>query len=717
MLDLAEQMLEQGKAQQALALLIEHTANYPRGVYGWFLLGACHHQLQQFPEALQAFERVLSIEPRHIQTRLAKGVILSSMGRPQEALQVLRKALHLAPNDAQLFLNLAILQEQCGDLHGALKRYEQALRHHPNLAPALLNRGALLLRMMRLQDALANNRKLVALQSEWEHAHFNLGETLLALGDWHAALGAYERALTLNPQAAKAHFGRALALAMLQRFDESQRAYDQARQDDPAAIAHSLQLAARLTGAELCEFTPRTLYLLREAANLEKCDWQHWSKLVDDFAALISNPSADRSELSDPALLFRTFAMPMPGTITLQLASRCAMRLAEKIAHFPAFSHAQNASGKIRVGYVSPDFRNHPIARLTRRLYALHDRNRFEVFGYSLHPADGSPLRCNIEQGCDIFRELSGLDVRTAAEIIHRDNIDILIDLAGYTTHARPEIFAMRPAPLQASYLGFPHTTGAACMDYFIADDTIIPANNQSNFSEKIACLPDSYFLFDNRQAIAETVQMRADHGLPEHGFVYCCFNNNNKITPHDFDNWMNILQLVPDSVLWLQTTTHAVMTNLRRETEARGIPLERLVFATAMPNDQHLARYRLADIFLDTRYCNAHTTAAEALWAGLPVLTCPGETMASRVAASLLSAVGLHEMITLTPQQYEDKAVQLATHPDELARIRTLLQRNRLTTPLFNTERQVKNIEAVYQHIWQRYQAGLPPETFLITA
>ncbi len=715
MLDLAVQWLEQGKAEQTLPLLAKHCSHNPSDVSGWYLLGACQHQLKLLPDALQSLERALSIEPRHIQSRLAKGVVLNELGRPQEALQVFRKALHLAPTDAQLLLNTGLLLEQGGDLRAALERYDQALKHHPGFIAALLNRGALLLRLQRLEEALDNNRKLAQLQPEWEHAHFNLGETLLTLSQWEEALAAYDRTLAINPQAAKAHFGKGLALAMLQRFDASQQALDMAQNIDPTTYMQSLQQAAALTAGELREFTPRTIYLLREAARLENCDWQNWGKLASDFAALIAAPPQAANEMSEPALLFRTFALPLPAAARMQLATRIAQRITENIAHSAPFTRSARATGKIRIGYVSPDFRNHPTARLTRRLYALHDRSQFEVYGYSLHPGDGSDLRRDVEQGCDVFRELSDLENRTAAEIIQRDDIDILIDLAGYTTHARPEIFVMRPALLQASYLGFPHSTGADYMDYFIGDDTIIPAEHQRYFSEHIAYLPDSYFLFDNQQAIADATQTRAAHGLPENSFVFCCFNNNNKITPHDFDVWMNILKRVPHSVLWLLASTPAVTANLRREAEARGVSGERLVFAAFLPNDLHLARYRLADLFLDTRYCNAHTTAAEALWAGLPVLSCPEEAMASRVAASLLSAIGLEELICSTPQQYEERAIELATQAHELARIKALLAQNRLSHPLFNTERQVQKLEAAYLAMWQRHLNKLPPETLHI--
>lgn len=364
---------------------------------------------------------------------------------------------------------------------------------------------------------------------------------------------------------------------------------------------------------------------------------------------------------------------------------------------------------------MSPDFRIHPIATVTRRLYALHDRERFEVYGYSLRPGDGSDIRRDIENGCDFFRELSGLDDRAAAEIIHRDGIDILIDLAGYTRFSRPEIFAMRPASLQASYLGFLHTTGGDFIDYFMADPVVVPAASGRFFTEKIAYLP-SYFLFDNQQEISPQKLTREELGLPAQGFVFCCHNSNFKITPVDFDIWMRLLKRVAGSVLWLYKSSEAVAANLRKEAEARGVNPDRLVFATLAPNPVYLARYRLADMFLDTAFYNAQTTAAEALWMGVPVLTCPGETMSSRVASGLLTALGLKEMIAGSPQEYEERAYHLATHPDELKEVREKLARNRLSATLFDTERQVRNLEAAYQMMWQRHEAGLAPESFQIT-
>ena len=600
-------------------------------------------------------------------------------------------------------------------LRSALERYDLALKHHPEFASALLNRGVLLIRLGRLEEALSNNKRLADLYPEWEHAQFNLGEVLLTLGRWEEALAAYERAVAINPRSAKSHFAAGLALSMLKRFDQARQEFLTTQPIDPAVFEQCIRDAAALTGGELLrEFTPEVIYLLKEASRLDSCDWGNWDGLVPTLNILINSSLGQPEEIAEPALVFRACALPVSSVLpALALAKSVAARIAAKMSRFfPPFAHDKKHTGKLRIGYVSPDFRIHPIATVTRRLYALHDRNKFEVYGYSLHPGDGSNVRRDIEKGCDFFRELSGLDDRAAAETIHRDGIDILIDLAGYTRFSRPEIFAMRPAPLQVSYLGFLHTMGADFIDYCMADPIVVPATTARFFTEKIAYLPN-YFLFDNQQEISEQELTREELGLPAQGFVFCCHNTNYKITPRDFDIWMRLLKRVPGSVLWLYKSSEAVAANLRKEAEARDVNPDRLVFATFAPNPLYLARYRMADLFLDTAFYNAQTTAAEALWAGLPVLTCTGETMASRVATGLLRAIGLEELITGNAQEYEERAYHLATHADELNQVREKLARNRLSTMLFDTEQQVRNLEAAYQAMWQRYETGLAPESF----
>ncbi|MFZ2160768.1 MAG: tetratricopeptide repeat protein [Sideroxyarcus sp.] len=715
MLNLAVQLLEQGKVQQALSLLVEKCEKSPRDAQAWFLLGACNHQADKPEDALRALERAISIEPRHIQARCAKGAVLFDLGRHQEALYVYRKALHLAPTDAQMLLNMGVVLEQMGDLHAALERYELALKHHPEFAAALLNRGALLIRLGRLDEALSNNKRLVELRPEWEHAQFNLGEVLMALSSWEEALSAYERVLAITPRFAKAHFAAGLALSMLKCFDQAQREFLTTQKIDPAIFDQSISNAAALAEGELRHFMPEVIYLIKEATRLDSCDWRSWDRFVTDFDFLINSSFGKSEGIAEPALVFRACALPASGMVSLALAKSVAARITENVAPLVPFVHDKKHTGKLRIGYVSPDFRIHPIATTTHRLFALHDRARFEIYGYSLRPGDGSSVRYDIEQGCDIFRELSGLDDRVAAEIIHCDDIDVLVDLAGYTRFCRPEIFAQRPAPLQVSYIGMLHTTGANFIDYFLADPVVVPATTTRFFAEKIAYLPNSYFMFDNEQEVSAQKLSREELGLPAQGFIFCCHNSNYKITPVDFDIWMRLLSRVEGSVLWLYKGSEAVVSNLRKEAEARGVDPDRLVFAPRVTNPAYLARYRMADLFLDTAFYNAQTTAAEALWAGLPVLTCAGETMASRVASGLLTAAGLEELITGSPQEYEERAYHLATHADELRQIREKLAANRLSMSIFDTERQVRNLEAAYQSMWQRYQTGQAPETFQV--
>lgn len=713
----AEACLRQSRPEAALALLNECCKEPQCSAHAWFLLGVACHRTGQLDEALSAFEQAILADPRSLPARSARGAVLIDLGRFREALQVCRKALHLAPNDPQLLLNLAVACEQAGELAAALERYEQLLRVQPDFATGLLNRGALLLAMGRMDDALTNNQRLVELHPEWDSAQHNLGESLLALTRWAEALAAYDRALAITPAFARALFSKGLALAMLHRFDEAQQAFDQAKASDSQAYAACLRQAASQTGSEAREFPPQVIYLLKQAISQESCDWAGRDEFVADFDQLIRSSLGQAGEIRERALLFRSLALPISAEMRLALAKSVSTHLADSVraVHPTPFIHRRKEGGRLKVGYVSPNFRTHPNAIVTRSMYGLHDRAAFEVYGYSLRPGDGSELRRDIERGCDHFRELSGCSDIVAAETINADGVDVLIDLAGYTTFSRTEIFALRPAPLQVAFHGFPHSMGASFIQYYIADAVAVPEGSQSLFTESLVYMPDSYYMFNDRQTPPGGRLSRAEAGLPEAAFVFCCFNNHYKIEPAVFDIWMNLLKRLPGSVLWLYQSAPAVVKNLRREAETRGVAANRLVFAEHVPNEIHLSRYRLADLFLDTFIYNAHTTAIEALWAGLPVLTCPGRVMPSRVAASLLTAVGLDEMIAGSPRQYEEMAYALATRRDELERIRARLAGNRPSAPLFDTERQVRNLEQAYQTMWRRHQAGLPPASFRV--
>jgi predicted O-linked N-acetylglucosamine transferase (SPINDLY family) len=407
--------------------------------------------------------------------------------------------------------------------------------------------------------------------------------------------------------------------------------------------------------------------------------------------------------------------LPLPNELRLAIARREAERLVEAVAGLnvaiaPVSSPRSKEKARLKIGYVSADFREHPTAHLMRGLFRYHDRDRFEIHGYALRGDDGSAYYQQIRDDCDRFVDLSEVDNAAAARQIQADGVDILVDLMTYTNFARPEIFALRPAPMQVSWLGFPGSSGSDYLDYLLVDPVVLPPEQAAFCVEQPAFLPECYQVNDRWQEIAETGVRRADQGLPETGFVFCCFNQIQKLEPVMFEVWMRILRRVAGSVLWLYSESEEARGRLRATANARGIAGERLIFADRLPKTRHLERHRLADLFLDTRLYNAHTTASDALWAGVPVLTCPGETFPARVAASLLQAVGLPELITDTLEEYEERAVRLAMQPGELAELYAKLADNRLRTPLFDTERFARHLERAYEMMWERHARGLPP-------
>jgi predicted O-linked N-acetylglucosamine transferase (SPINDLY family) len=383
--------------------------------------------------------------------------------------------------------------------------------------------------------------------------------------------------------------------------------------------------------------------------------------------------------------------------------------------------HAYNASlgqidkqprhSKIRLGYYSADFHNHATAYLMAELFERHDKEKFELIAFSFGPETKDEMQVRVSQAFDHFINVASLSDIEVALLSRELGVDIAIDLKGVTQDARLGIFSFRAAPVQVSYLGYPGTLGADYIDYLIADKTLIPLQSQQYYSEKIVYLPNSYQVNDRQRVIAPTQFTKQELGLPQDAFVFCCFNNNFKITPDVFDSWVGILKAVDESVLWLFQDNPTAAMNLQKEAALRGLDPARLVFATRMDLPEHLARHKAADLFLDTLPYNAHTTASDALWAGLPVLTCMGESFASRVAASLLNAIGLPELVTETRADYEALAIKLAKNPAQLKEIKEKLGRNRLTTPLFDTALFTKNIEAAYSQMFERYQADLPPD------
>ena len=621
---------------------------------------------------------------------------------------------------------------QSGALEEALQRYTALIEHRPDLAESHYKLGNAYNRLGRWSEALASYGRAVALDPQYANAFCNRGTVLERLEHWGEALTSYDRALALNPGDAFACYNRAGVLRELKRFDEAIAGYDQAielnsgyveayvnrghlllklsRQTQAAAsYAKAIELAPYPTQPDpatgVAAVRPEQRYLLglKRQTLMQSCDWQGMDTDLEQIALGLRNQL--------PVTLPLAALVMLPDPALHRAAAESWIR--EEAPPDPALGAipARPRSPKIRVGYFSADFRTHPVAYLTAGLFEHHDRSRFELTAFSFGPGTDDPMRARMSKAFDRFLDVSDRTDVEVATLARELEIDIAVNLNGITEFSRSRVFALRAAPLQINYLGYPGTMGAPFMDYLIADGVVVPRAQQRHYGEGILYLPGSFMPFDSSYPIAARQFTRRELGLPDTAFVYCCFNNSFKLTPDIFGAWMRILTRHPNSVLWLSHTNVTAVGNLRKEASQRGVDERRLIFAERLDSlPEHLARLRSADLFLDTFPYNAHATALDALWAGVPVLTYAGESFASRVAASLMSAVGLPQLITGSLSEYEDLAVALAADPERLGQLRAVLAQNRSTTSLFDTARYVKNLEAAYEAIYERYLSGAPP-------
>lgn len=679
---------QQGRLAQAEALYLRILQAEPGHFDARHLLGVIRHQQGRNAEALELVGAALAANPDSARALSNHGLILYTLRRFEEALASFEQAVALAPDFPDAHNNRGNALQRLKRNDEALECFERALALAPGYVEAHNNRGNALQGLRRFEEALASYRRALALRPAYPDALFNRGSALKELGRHAEALASYDQALALRPDHAESWFARGDALNDLKRHDEAIASYGKAialRPDHPYAFSG-----------------------LAEAA-LSICDWTRTTELAHRLEALV----AGRKAIVNPFTLLRLSDKPA-------LHLQCARAfIADKIGTppLPLWAGERWAHDRIRIAYLSADFCRHAIAHLVAELIERHDRARFEVVGVSLGRDDGSEIRQRLADAFDSFHDVRGQDSRDIARMLRAREADIAVDLGGYTQGSRPEILAPRPAPIQASYLGYPGTMGADFIDYIIADHVVIPPDQGGCYGEKIVRLPHSYQCNDSKRAIAEATPSRQAAGLPEHGLVFCCFNNNSKITPPLFDVWMRLLRAVPGSILWLLQESAGAERNLRREAQARGVDPARLVFAGRLPLAEHLARHRLADLFLDTLPYNAHTTASDALWAGLPVVTCQGTAFAARVASSLLKAVGLPELVTHGLADYEALALRLATDATLRGELRARLAANRLTHPLFDAGRFCRHIEAAYATMWETWQRGEAPRSFAVEA
>jgi protein O-GlcNAc transferase len=671
--------------------------------------------------AATSYRRALTIEPGFADALINLANVLVLMGDIEEALPVARNAVSLAPLHAEAHVVLGHALRRAGKSEEAIKTYFHALEIRPEYGPVYSDLGCILSEQGQHEEAIQAHERALLFSPNYAEAHNNLGITLRNLGRWVEAVQHYRQAITLKTDYAEAYSNLGAVLDLLGRHEEAVEAYRRAVALKPELCAAYVNLAGslweqgRLSDAiatfnyslSLDRDQPNALvdlYNLRRHA----CDWRD----IGAQEEKILSETYRRGKRVAPFAILNIHGDPAEEQL-------CAREWAKSIANIShmAFEYAALPSPanprRLRIGYLSADFCRHATASLISELIETHDRERFEVFGYSYGRDDRSAMRKRLMEGFETFADLHALPHSEAARRIHGDEIDILIDLKGYTTHSRTEILAYRPAPIQVSYLGYPGTMGAPFIDYLIADPFVIPEEARRFYDEKIAYLPHSYQPNDTRRAISQPVPSREACGLPAEGFVFCSFNNSYKISPDIFDIWMRLLDGVPSSVLWLLEANALVSENLAREATNRGIDPARLVFAPKMEQPDHLARQVHADLFLDTLPVNAHTTASDALWAGVPVLTCAGKSFAARVAGSLLTAAGLPELVVATLPEYETAALALARDPVLLRSLRETLAKNRHTMPLFDIQRYTQDLEAVFENMAAIAVSGEPPRSF----
>lgn len=715
-------LLRRGEYAGAEDLALGVAEHDPTCARAWFLTGAARHGQGKLDSALSALERAIALDPDLDVAHRACAAILLEAKRPREALARIEDLLQRRPAAADFLADAGIVLEEIGHLEAALARYGEALRLAPGDFRARLNRGALLARLGRPDEALRDSQALVRSHAGSAAAHYNLADVLLRLDRYPDALPAVERALRLAPEKPEALMLRGLALAMLERDAEARASFALARRADAAAADAYHAAAAFAAGVAVPQrltLDPRQIRLARLLERQKTCDWHERGRLIAGMRALAADLRRAPVPLEEMGLYHTALSLPLTASEQQALARGIAMSAEARATALPRNSAAADgrdlrAHKKIRLGFITPNFREHPSAKLHWRHLALRDRTRFEVYGYSLRYGEG-PLKQRIVEACDVFRELSELGSQEIATRIAGDGIDILIDLSGHLEHSRPEVLALRPAPVQVSYQGLPATMGAELVDYRITDAYTTQPEEMPYWSEKLVFLPEAFFIYNDLEPISGEVPSRNACGLPAGGFVFCSFNAIYKIEPDVFEIWMRLLASVPGSVLWLLDGGEAARRNLRREASVRGIAPERLVFAPRLAHAEHLARHACADLFLDTFYCGAHTTAADSLWAGLPVLTCPGETMAARISASIVRAAGLPELVAAGREAYEAAAFRLATQPGELAALREKLARTRKASPMFDTARRVRELDRAFEMMWQRRLSGLPPESFAV--
>jgi predicted O-linked N-acetylglucosamine transferase (SPINDLY family) len=699
-----------GKALDINAYSPSYSVNY----------GNVLHALGRNTEALVTFDRVISHTPSDVGALRNRGLVLHALERYKEAYDSFSQALAVTPSSAEILSERAAVLIDDDQAAAALDDLRVSIELKPTLALSHLRRGMAFTVLQQYEKALASYDEVVRLKpNDWEALH-NKGHVYHLQRQYKLAITFFDRAIAANPTSFKTHFCRGNSLMELGEHLQACVSFDKAIGVLPQYFEAYCNMAVCLTALKECgaafeaykralSLRPNEPYLRGELvfSALVMCQWSSYDRDIADLELRVLN----KEIVVQP---FSVCSMTHSPTVIQQAAQRwIETRAPENLSLGQIAKHAPKP--RLRIGYYSADFFAHATMFLIAGLLTQHNRQDFEIIAFSYGPSPDDEVRAKAVQSVDTFLDVRDKTDAEVAELSRQMGIDIAVDLKGMTDHTRMNIFSYRAAPIQVSYLGYPGTLGAAYFDYIVADKIVIKPGTEALYTEKIVYLPHTYQVNDQNRIISNVPSSRAHHGLPEDAIVYVCFNNHHKINPETFSSWMRILARVPGSVLWLLKPNNFSIKNLKDEAEARGISRDRLVFAPRCAQGEHLGRHRFADLALDTLPYNAHTTSSDALWSGVPVLTLLGNAFPGRVAASLLTAVGLPELITESRTAYEDLAVSLGQNPAKIQALKDKLARNRLTTPLFDTVLFTRHLESAYQTMWDRYQADQPPEAFTV--
>ena len=684
--NLAHNLNSIGKIDLALEYLKKAVSVKPSSYYAHFVLGNFLFLKKNYREAITSYTEAIQLKENYSEAYNGLGLALVELGELNVAEQSFNTALMFNNRDVDTYINKGKFYENLNLYDLAIENYTEAIKNIPQNAGLFLNKGNAFKKNFKLEEALLCYETAKKVDPNFVEAYNNIAIIFQELKQYDKALAMYTQAITIQPNNIQTYFNLAELKKELHQFDDAILNYEKVYSNNP-----------------------NFPYLLGEIlfCKMFICDWVNFDLLIQELSKkLILRerviPSFTCIAVLDDPLLHKISAQVYVKDQTHSRPSISPIKKADK-------------KSKIKVGYFSADFHNHATSFLMAQLFEKHDKDKFEIIAFSFGEDRQDEMRKRLLKGFDQFINVQMMSDLEIVKLSRGLQIDIAIDLKGYTQWSRPQIFSIKVAPIQVNYLGYPGTMGADFIDYIIADKVLIPNESINYYSEKIVYLPQSYQVNDSQRIISSKAQSRLDFGLPEHSVVYVSFNTIYKLNPNIFDVWMRILNSVDGSVLWLLEENLSAVRNLRYEAQKRGIDSNRLIFAPRIPTSEHLARYKLADLFLDTLPCNSHTTCSDALWTGLPLLTCIGESFASRVASSILSAMDLSELITTSIEEYESKAIYLGLNPDKLKKIKLTVEKNIHTTPLFDTELFTKNLEAAYLLMYNRYHDDLLPDHIFV--